>query len=41
MIGIVAAMDVEVQAIMELCDFTQEKTIGNVAFHYGKVEWEK
>ena len=37
MIGIVAAMDVEVQAIMELCEITQEKTIGNVAFHYGKL----
>lgn len=37
MIGIVAAMDVEVQAIMDLCEITHEKTIGHVVFHYGKL----
>ncbi len=37
MIGIVAAMDVEVQAIMDLCEITQEKAIGHVVFHYGKL----
>lgn len=35
MIGIVAAMDVEVQAIMDLCQITKEKKIGNTNFHYG------
>lgn len=38
MIGIVAAMDVEVQAIMDLCQITEEKTIGNTLFHYGFLE---
>ena len=37
MIGIVAAMDVEVQAIMDLCEITQEKAIGHVVFHDGKL----
>lgn len=36
MIGIVAAMDVEVQAIMELCEITQEKNNWQCSFSLWK-----
>ncbi|WP_297237631.1 5'-methylthioadenosine/adenosylhomocysteine nucleosidase [uncultured Faecalicoccus sp.] len=37
-IGIVAAMDVEVEAIKSLCSIENEKKIGPVSFYYGTLD---
>lgn len=38
MIGIIAAMDVEVQAIEEVATIQEKKIVGNIEFHYGKIK---
>lgn len=38
MIGIIAAMDVEINAIKDLCDVKEEKNIGNTPFIYGTLD---
>lgn len=40
MIGILAAMDVEVEAITALADITETKTIAGCEMHYGKIKDE-